>query len=228
MEIKLTDKTLVIKLDNPLEQCRLKFASDDKGEFEGYASVFNSNDHDNDTMLPGAFKSSIGGFMPKMFINHDHRSIPVGDWTSMKEDDYGLLSKGKIDMNHIDGPSLYSAMKRGAMDGISVGFTMTKDDYTEKEGGGRVYHNLTLREASIVSFPCEEMARISAVKSEMEQLTNLREFERYLRDAGMSGSEAKTAASLMMKFARREVEQDQEADNTAVLSALNELKNFRN
>jgi phage head maturation protease len=63
--------------DNPLAQCQIKNL-DDKftGEFEGYASVFNSTDAVNDTILPGAFKQSISETMPKMFVNHDHRLGP--------------------------------------------------------------------------------------------------------------------------------------------------------
>lgn len=119
-----------------------------------------------------------------MFINHNHKAIPVGDWVEMGEDSTGLYAVGKIDMNHADGPSLYSAMKRGAMTGLSIGFTMSADDFTRKEDGGRVIKNVNLRETSVVTFPCEDSARISSIKSELEHIESLKDCESYLRESG--------------------------------------------
>jgi HK97 family phage prohead protease len=192
---------------NPLGECQLKFASDSSGEFEGYASVFNSNDAVNDTILPGAFTMSLGGgTTPKMFINHDHSAIPVGDWLKMEEDDYGLKALGRIDMNHKDGPSVYSALKRGAMDGISVGFLLKKGDYEWKENNdGRVIKNADLKEASIVNFPAEGGARISDVKHLIEDIHDLKSLEALLRDeGGFSRAAAKALASRMKQLSHRD------------------------
>lgn len=209
-------------LDNPLDQCQLKFDSEKTGEFQGYASVFNSNDADNDTMLPGAFTKSIRGALPPMFINHNHRAIPVGDWLSMSEDHYGLFAKGKIDMAHIDGPSLYSAMKRGAMTGMSIGFTSAPDDFTEKDGGGRIFHNLNLKETSVVTFPAEDRARISAVKADLDGLSTLKDYESYLRDVGgFSRSMATAVVSQIVKHVRCE---NATADSRMTATARNEVR----
>lgn len=196
---------------NPMEGCQLKFASDQKGEFEGYASVFNSNDAVNDTILPGAFKESLdSGVMPKMFINHDHSAIPVGDWVEMAEDEYGLKAVGRIDMNHKDGPSVYSALKRRAMDGISIGFKMNRNDYEWKDDGeGRIIKRANLKEASIVNFPCEGQARISDVKSLIEQIDDLKSLEALLRDeGGFSRAAAKALAGCMKQITQREADDE--------------------
>jgi len=206
-----------------MEKCQLKFASDEtKGEFEGYASIFDSNDSVNDTMTPGTFAKSLEGRMPSMFINHDSRAIPVGDWTEMKEDDHGLFSKGRIDMNHIDGPSLYSAMKRGAMSGESVGFTATKEDYTMKKDGGREYHNLKLMEVSLCTFPCDDGARITGVKaSDMDILETLRDCEDYLREScGFSKSVAVALVSHIKNMARSESAKVADESLTDITQAL--------
>lgn len=182
---------LVQNLTNPLQQCNLKFASN-AGEFEGYASVFGSNDAVNDTIVRGAFSKSLAsGRLPAMFINHNHRDIPVGDWVDMKEDDTGLYAVGRIDLNHRDGPSLYSAMKSGRMTGLSIGFTMGAQDFDRKESGGRVIKNVALKETSVVTFPCEDNARISAVKAEIESFESLNDFQRWLSNSlGLSRAEA--------------------------------------
>jgi len=175
---------LVHRIETPLPQCNLKFASN-TGEFEGYASVFGSNDSVNDTIAKGAFAKSLeSGRKPAMFINHDHKSIPVGDWVEMKEDDQGLFAIGRIDMNHKDGPTLYSAMKRGAMTGLSIGFTMGPEDFQRKSDGGRLITNVILKETSVVTFPCEDGARIATVKSEIEAIQTIRDCETFLREAG--------------------------------------------
>jgi len=173
------------KILNQLQHCQLKFDSNDQGTFSGYASVFNSNDAVNDTILPGAFLKSIAsGHNVKMFVNHDHHAVPVGDWVALEEDGHGLAVTGKIDLNHKDGPTVFSAMKRGALDGQSIGFTMEQGDYQKKSTGGRVISNLTLKEISLVSFPCESQARITAVKAEIMGLESLSDLEHYLREAG--------------------------------------------
>jgi uncharacterized protein len=194
------------KVLNLLEHCQLKFDSNDQGTFTGYASVFNSNDAVNDTILPGAFQKSIeSGHSVKMFVNHDHHAVPVGDWVTLKEDDHGLAVTGKIDLNHKDGPTVFSAMKRGALDGQSIGFTMEPSDYQKKSTGGRIIRNLTLKEISLVSFPCESQARITAVKAEIMGLESLSDLEHYLREAGgFSKSMASYFVSQCSRIARGE------------------------
>lgn len=183
--------------------CNLKFANE-KGEFEGYASVFNSNDRVNDTILPGAFQKSLeSGAMPAMFVNHDHHAIPVGLWRAMHEDDHGLYAKGWIDTSHSLGKDLYPAMKDGRMSGMSIGFTMGQNDFDRKDDGGRTIKNVDLREVSVVTFPCEEKARITGVKREdIELLTSIKSCEEFLREAGLSRSLAKVFLGQVSRLLR--------------------------
>lgn len=199
-----------LNLDNPLAKCQLKFVSDSdekSGEFEGYASVFNSDDLVNDTIAPGAFAKSLeSGVNPRMFVNHDHHEVPVGSWVDLKEDDSGLFGRGQINLEHHMGATLLSAMKRGDMDGLSIGFTMEPDDFTRKEDWGRTIHNLSLKEISVVTFPCEESARICGVKADdMLLLGSIRDCEDYLRESvGLSKSVACAIVSHITKLARSE------------------------
>lgn len=207
------------KLINQLENCQLKFSSDEQGVFEGYASVFDSVDKVGDTISKGAFSASLESKrIIKMFVNHAQQDVPVGDWVEMSEDKIGLKATGRIDLNHKDGPTVYSALKRGAMDGLSIGFTMNEGDF-EQKAEGRLINNVNLMETSIVSFPCEGQARISAVKADILELDALQDYERYLRDVG--GFSKSMACALVSQIARvvRSDSEKQEQQNTIEVGA---------
>jgi HK97 family phage prohead protease len=219
---------MMLKHQTPTSLCNLKFSSDDTtGEFEGYASVFDSVDQVQDTIAPGAFTKSLRGRLPAMFINHDHGAIPVGDWVDMKEDATGLFGVGRIDLNHKDGPSAYSAMKRGAMTGLSIGFTMNATDFDRKADGGRIIKNMSLREVSVVTFPCEDSARILGVKADdIGEFMDLRECETWLREeAGFSRLAAKALVSRILKMGQREAGASaDESPGAAIKSLLQGIK----
>jgi len=53
----------------------LKFTSDERGEFEGYGSVFGNEDSHGDVIVKGAFEKSLAehkarGTMPALYIEH--------------------------------------------------------------------------------------------------------------------------------------------------------------
>lgn len=197
---------MIHKMDNPLEQCQLKFDSSEKGEIEGYGSVFNSIDRQGDTIQKGAFKEALdNNGPPKMFVNHVHGDIPVGDWTHAKEDDHGLFLRGKIDMNHILGPSVYSAMQRKAMSGLSIG-VVRATMITEKIKTGRMIKKGNLKEVSIVTFPMEEQAQIMSVKSDITTIDSLKDAESILRDLGLTKSEATAFVSRINGVSQRDAE----------------------
>jgi len=219
--------------DNPLDRCQLKFSNDDKGLFHGYASVFNSVDKVGDTIVPGAYAKSLSSpTYPKMFVNHDHRQVPIGDWFKMVEDEQGLFVEGKIDLNHKDGPTVHSAMKRGAMDGLSIGFTMGADDYESKDGG-RLIKSMNLMEVSVVNFPCEGQATVTAVKSDILALKNLSDCENFLRDAcGLSRSMARVLISQIKGLTRcdaeaeliRQIEENKKQAHSALKDAFSSAR----
>ena len=203
---------MIIKRNNPFGTCELKFSKAGTGEFEGYASVFDGVDSYQDTIEKGAFAKSIkSGKTIPMFINHDSWAIPAGKYISLKEDDTGLLVVGKIDLNHKDGPSLYSAMKEETMDGLSIGFRIRKGGaYEDEDTGVRVITDIDLKEISAVNFPADDAARISMVKSEIETLETLKDFELFLRD---SANFSKSAATAFVSRIRKLKQGDPAADD---------------
>lgn len=177
------------KLDNSVEHCDFKFHATKKGEFEGYASVFGGVDSYGDTVVKGAFDKTIeSGLLPKMFVNHDSFQVPVGDWVDIKEDDTGLLVVGVIDMNHKDGMTVHSALKRKAMDGMSIGYKIFAGGSEENDTGGLNLSSVDVKEISVVNFPADGAARISGVKNDIVIIESLKDAERYLRELGLSKS----------------------------------------
>jgi len=208
---------------NPISHCNLKFAETEQFKFSGYLTVWDSSDKVNDTIRKGAFVAAEGKSYP-LFVNHKHGDIPVGSFVG-KEDDYGFLIEAEINKDHHHGKSIYTALKRGDIKGLSQGFTMSEGDYTEKSDGGKDISSLTLMEGSVVTFPCEEKAGITAVKSDIEQMNTLKDCENYLRDAcGFSRSMATALVSQVKSISVRDAQADRNQINQSALDSINQLR----
>jgi len=230
---------MLTKRTNPTANCLLKFDSDESGTFSGYAAKFNGTDSYNDTILPGAFSESLkSGDAIRMFWNHNSGDVPIGDWVEAKEDDVGLFVTGQLDFKHHMGESVYSAMKRGAVDGLSIGFKLSNKDYDLKEDieddcpfwyGNRNIHNMKLMEVSPVNFPADDAAKISDVKSDVQGFKTLKDYEHYLRDVnGWSGRMAKAFVSQLIATYRDVPEYQQAAQAQEVAKFSGEaLSNMR-
>jgi len=174
------------------------------GAVEGYGSVFNTVDAYNETIVKGAFKQTLKdwkaqGKLPKMLLQHGGGGffssnaddmVPIGKWEEMREDDHGLYMRGRIfDLDTDRAKATYAAVKEGELDGLSIGFRTKKfkfDDETQV----RTLTEIQLFEVSLVTFPANDPARVTGVKTDGE-LPSEREFERWLqRDAGLSARQA--------------------------------------
>uniref|UniRef100_A0A1A9VZ49 Phage major capsid protein n=1 Tax=Glossina brevipalpis TaxID=37001 RepID=A0A1A9VZ49_9MUSC len=126
-----------------------------------------------------------------MFFNHRTWEIPVGKWEALQEDTKGLFVRGQLTPGHSGATDLKAAMQHGTVEGMSVGFWVSKDDYSIVPSGGRIFKNVSrLREVSVCTFPANELAGVSAMKS-AEGIETLRDVENWLRDSvGVSKSQA--------------------------------------
>ncbi len=181
----------------------VKMSVDGDGySFEGYASTFDNNDSYNDTIKKGAYTSVIEAVkagtadMPLLMFGHEHNSIPVGKIVEMKEDDNGLLIKCELTKGLSIAEDLKAALKHGTIKGLSIGYSLAKDDYEEKSDGGRVISNVTyLGEVSIVSFPADRKAKIDllSVKDALQEVDSLKSLEQFCRaEFGCSREVAKS------------------------------------
>ncbi len=194
---------------------------ENKGQFEGYASVFGNKDLGNDVVVQGAFRKSLRAKGPKkvkMLFQHDTKE-PIGVYTQIKEDANGLYVKGQLAMQTQKGREVYELMKMGAIDGLSVGYRVDAKGYSyDERGKKRLLQNVDLMEISAVTFPMNPKARISAVKSEAR---TVREWETFFRDeGGLSRTESKVAAGAVTKaLDQREVGVEQ----TDVIDSITKL-----
>lgn len=135
--------------------------------FSGYGAVFGNVDSYGDVIAKGAFKKSIkSGETPLMFLNHDPSNLPIGKWTKLEEDDFGLRAEGEF-LDTQAGRDAYTAAKAGAITGLSIGFRPV-DVHIGKQNTDeprRTLKSVDLLEISVVTFPANGKARIGNVKS---------------------------------------------------------------
>ena len=168
---------------------------DEKGKFEGYASVFGNRDLGNDVISKGAFVKTLrrtGAKRVKLLYQHK-TDMPIGVFDSIKEDEHGLFVKGRLALNTQLGREAYELMKMGALDGMSIGFRANPKMVSyDKRSKKRTINEVELMEISLVTFPMNPKATITSIKAEN---ISIREWENGLRDAfHLSRSEAKVAA----------------------------------
>ena len=203
----------------------IKAVSDD-GFFSGYASVFDNVDSYGDIVRKGAFVESIGeweakGKMPPILWNHDP-SDPIGVYTKMQEDDKGLFVEGRLLIDDVPrAKQTHALMKAGVIDGLSIGYRVKEYLYNVDEEVTDLI-KLSLREVSIVTFPANPETRIEAVKSRLDagELPTLPEFEKFLREAGFSKSQATAIAG----HGLRKLLSDSVPEAKSIQNALNILK----
>ncbi len=205
------------------------------GFFSGYCSVFDVEDGYGDVVKKGAFTETLKqwkekGKMPPILWQHD-RKTPIGVWTELKEDDKGLYGEGKLLIDDVEkAKEAHALMKHGAIDGLSIGYRLQKWSYNEDEQVLELLA-INLKEVSVVTFPANEDSTVDTVKQLISdnlykgQLPTLSEFEKFLREAGFSKSQATTIAGHgLRKLIHGEHEEQKQQDNPHVSEALALLK----
>lgn len=191
----------------------LKAVGDD-GTVEGYGSVFGVRDNYDDVIAAGAFAGTLkdhkaAGTMPAMLWQHE-ADDPIGIWTEMVEDSKGLRIKGQLCLETSQGKEAYALLKMGAINGLSIGF-MSKQWAYDRDTDVRTLTEIDLWEVSLVTFPANEKARVTNVKSSSE-LATPKDAERILRDAGFSKADATALVSRVMRMGE---ERSDSVDSTA-------------
>lgn len=198
------------------------------GIIEGYGSVFDVVDSYNDVIKPGAFKDTLAahkaaGTMPAMLWQHE-ADEPIGVWLEMVEDAKGLRVKGQLLLEIDEGMKAYKLLKAKAINGMSIGFVAKSWSYEEDL---RILTAIDLWELSIVTFPANQKATVTGIKSG-EALT-VRTAEQALRDAGFSKNGAVDFVHRVMKLGeeRRDAAQSTAKAQAAaerLLKSLNSAK----
>lgn len=222
---KAKEKKVLIHQNISLTNCEVKFAAAE-GAFSGYGSIFGNVDSKNDIIMPGAYAEILkeSSSVP-LYVNHGwlRDALPVGTWSGLKEDDRGLFGDAGLVMQMPSAVDAYWGMKSGLVTGLSVAI-LPDHKATERRGDGvRVIHRVkALKEISIVTDPANDSARVTDIKTadEVEQIETIRDFERFLRDAGGLTKGATEALVARAKIIFGRGEPDQEAIDA---KAMNEL-----
>ena len=184
----------------------IKEMNDEKGTFVAYGSTFGNEDQGGDVVVKGAFTKSLeekDASKVFMFFNHDTKEI-IGEYTSLKEDDRGLIMEGKLFIDNIQrAKEVHFLMKKGLIKKFSIGFRTIKKSF---EQGVRMLKELDLIEVSPVVFPMNTEADLLGVKSmtieqdKIDTIKSISDVDDVLRDAGFSKKAAEALISKVASF----------------------------
>jgi len=145
--------------DPPIQNLIIKSASEKGVVISGYASVYNVADQAKDLIVKGAF-ASVNPQSIKFLWQHDTKK-PIGKITSLSEDEYGLKMEAIINNNIEAGREAIELVRQGAVDGLSIGFNIELSNYNTLKQ--RIITKAKLHEISIVTFPAQQLAKISHI-----------------------------------------------------------------
>lgn len=191
------------------------------GVITGYGSVFGNVDSWGDVVEKGAFLRTIE--QRKIPILWQHNSDePIGLWDEISEDDYGLKMRGHLLIDDVaKAREAYALVKSGVVNGLSIGYI--PKDYSYDVENYRHISDVNLYEVSLVTFPANEKAIITDIKSDD---LNIRRAEKALVDAGFSHKLAKT---ILAKGFKSAIVRDEQPDQRDVdIKTLNSMKELLN
>lgn len=151
-----------------------------EGLFTGRATVFGIVDLQKDVVEKGAFSRTLQerGNQIKILANHVQEDV-VGTAFLRETDEALEVDEGKLILDLPAAKDMHTRMKHGLVDGISIGYTVPDGGRKFTDDGVRIITDIDLWEISLVTFPANQLARVTSVKSELgdnptdEQLQDL-------------------------------------------------------
>ena len=134
----------------------------------GYAATWDL-DQGGDIIKRGAFKKTLSESANRVKVLWQH-SAPLGKPISMLEDSKGLFVQARISKTRL-GDEALELMKDGVVDQMSIGYIIPQGK-SSFDGDIRTINEIKLLEFSPVTFPMNEAAMISDVKSLHEKIKN--------------------------------------------------------
>lgn len=204
---------------------------DDKGHFEGHAAVFGNVDLQGDRIVRGAFAESIEETKGRWPILLAHRlDAVIGFSTGAEEDSKGLFVQGELTLDSTAGRDAYATMKHAAAlkqkVGLSIGYRIRPEGASYDERSGiRLLKAVEVLEFSMAAVPANPRARVTGVKAGM---WTERDFEQYLREAGLSREAAKrfVARGYGALGDQRDADGSDRTADAAFIAELRELKDY--
>lgn len=190
-------------------------AADNGWLVEGYVSTFGNVDHGGDVVMRGAF-DALDPSKVKFLYQHQTDQV-LGVAKSLKADDKGLFGTFKISKTAL-GEDVHTLLKDGALDSFSIGFIPSVVEFDDV--GTRLLKAMDLKEASIVSFPMNELAGVTRVKADLPFVQML---ERSIEHLKLGTEEAK-ALQARRASEKRELTEAQVAALTVMAEEVKALQ----
>lgn len=145
---------------------------EDNGEtgiIEGYASTFGNIDLGLDVVDKGAFKRTIKDGVNWPILKDHSPYAPIGINIEASEDSNGLYVKGELELGVKDAKERYllakQALRHGGKAGLSIGYMTIKSEPDKDAPRVRRLKELKMFEYSMVTFPMNTSAMLTAAKS---------------------------------------------------------------
>jgi HK97 family phage prohead protease len=134
---------------------------DDAGTFVGMGAVYNNVDLGGDLIEPGAFTRTLsaGKKFPVLWQHKTDEPIGFCQITDTRD---GLQVNGTLELSDPTARKAFTFMKAGVIKGLSIGYDTIQASY---DGDVRHLTELKLWEISCVTFPMNESAVVTGVKS---------------------------------------------------------------
>lgn len=185
---------------NPVNYKEISFGvanysyDEDSKTVSGYLAVFGNKDSDGDIIIKGAFARSLKNRGVDSETNrkiafcwqHDIKD-PIGKFTVLKEDDFGLYFEAVLDDFDAvpNAKRTNSQLQSGTLNQFSIGFMYVWDkmEYDEEQDAF-IIKELNLFEGSVVTMGANELTYFAGMKGdniEEERLKLVKETEQFIK-----------------------------------------------
>ena len=122
------------------------------GTFEGYAAGILNLDSTGDVIMPGAFTEDLGRFLKEGVIVWQHDWMqPIGVPLEVREDGYGLFTKGRISKT-TKGEEAMTLIRDRVIKKLSIGYQVLDYEMVDRNG--------LMAATDRVAMPIDKRARI--------------------------------------------------------------------
>lgn len=144
---------------------------DEAGGFASFTGIASTDDPDanGNVIVAGAFEPipTKANGAPDVLLLRDHDTTQViGGWKAIRRDGNALVAEGELCLEVEKGRETYALLKKGYLNGLSVGWSARHEDvrYDDKNRR-RIFKKARLAEVSIVGMPANKRARVVGVNA---------------------------------------------------------------
>lgn len=166
-----------LPIQNKNFECKDLTVDEEKRKVSGYLAVFGNIDSDGDILMKGCFAKSIRERGPQSATNgkiaflfmHDVKD-PIGKFTTLKEEDYGLYFEAILDEGVPSADRVLIQLKSGTLNQFSIGFQYIWDKCEwDQNSEALIVKEVNLFEGSVVTLAANDMTYFAGMKAAQKQ-----------------------------------------------------------